>query len=86
MTARIRWTHKALADMRRLDPPTRARVLQAVETLAAQGKGDIRRLRGSPDQWRLRVGDWRVRFCYDATAEAIVVLRVLHRSKAYRDL
>ncbi len=52
MTSRIRWAQKALTDMGRLDPPTRERVLEAVEALAAQGKGDIRRLRGSPDEWR----------------------------------
>lgn len=86
MTRRIQWTRKAVADMSKLDAPTRHRVLQAVEALCSEGKGEVRRLRGGSDEWRLRVGDWRVRFSYDASAGAIVVLRVLHRSRAYRDL
>jgi mRNA-degrading endonuclease RelE of RelBE toxin-antitoxin system len=41
------------------------------------------RLSGS-DEWRLRVGDWRVPFGLDREARTIVVLRVL-RAAAYRD-
>jgi mRNA-degrading endonuclease RelE of RelBE toxin-antitoxin system len=36
-------------------------------------------------EWRLRVGDWRVRFDRDDEAQAIVVLRVLPRGRAYRE-
>ena len=36
-----------------------------------------------PPEWRLRVGDLRVRFAYVDEEEAIVVLRVLPRGKAY---
>jgi len=41
------------------------------------------RLQGiDPVEYRLRVGDWRVRFSQDA--EAIPILRVRHRREAYR--
>lgn len=43
--------------------------------------GDVRRLNAA--QWRLRVGDWRVRFTFDDERRAIVVLRVLPRGRAY---
>lgn len=43
--------------------------------------GDIRKL-NSP-QWRLRIGDWRVRFSFDDENQVIVVLRVLPRGRAY---
>ena len=36
-------------------------------------------------QWRLRVGDWRVRFSRDPGSRTILVLRVLPRGRAYRD-
>jgi len=35
------------------------------------------------DEYRLRVGDWRVRFRRDT--ETIYVLRALSRGRAYRD-
>jgi mRNA-degrading endonuclease RelE of RelBE toxin-antitoxin system len=43
--------------------------------------GDIRRL--NTIEWRLRVGDWRVRFAFDDERRVIIVLRVLPRGRAY---
>ncbi len=36
-----------------------------------------------PPEWRLRVGDLRVRFAYVEEDDVILVLRVLPRGKAY---
>lgn len=72
--------------MRRLDRQNRVRVNEAVKRLAATGQGDTRQLvEISPPEWRLRVGDWRVRFAWDAENREIVLLHVLHRRDAYRD-
>jgi mRNA-degrading endonuclease RelE of RelBE toxin-antitoxin system len=40
---------------------------------------------GGADEWRLRVGTWRVRFAFDPQTHTIVVLRVLPRDRAYRE-
>jgi mRNA interferase RelE/StbE len=77
-------TGSARRDIRRLDPPVAARILDALDRLATNGQGDTQRLRGTPDEWRLRVGDWRVRFRYDAATQTLVVLRILPRGEAYR--
>jgi len=45
----------------------------------------VRALTGSPGEFRLRVGDWRVRYELDIEAELLIVLRVLPRGRAYRD-
>lgn len=45
--------------------------------------GDVVKLTGTDDEWRLRVGDWRVRFTRDDTG-TIQVTRVLPRGRAYR--
>jgi mRNA-degrading endonuclease RelE of RelBE toxin-antitoxin system len=37
------------------------------------------------EEWRLRVGDWRVRMRFVAAHRTVVVLRVLPRGRAYRD-
>ena len=75
---------RARKDLRRMDPPTRVRILSAIERLAqgAELAGDVKRLRGSGD-YRLRVGDWRVRFERDDRQLTIVVVRVLPRGRAY---
>ncbi len=38
--------------------------------------GDVRALTGVPGEFRLRVGDWRVRYELDTEAEQLLVLRV----------
>jgi len=78
-------TARARRDFKRLDPPTQQRVLVALERLIGEPPaGDVVRLAGA-EEWRLRVGDWRVRFERDPGAHIIYVLRVLPRGRAYRD-
>lgn len=55
-----------------------------MDRFAAEGLGDVRRLQGQHDLWRLRVGDWRVRFRYEPDVAIIRVQRVLLRGRAYR--
>jgi mRNA interferase RelE/StbE len=80
------WTYAvtppARRDLRRLDPPVRRRITDALDRFVADPfVGDVRRL--NPIEWRLRVGDWRVRFAFDDEHRVIVVLRVLPRGRAY---
>lgn len=87
MTAgwRVEITRRAGRDLRRLDPPVRERIFAALDRLVADPPaGEMVRLTGS-DEWRLRVGEWRVRFGLDREARTVVVLRVLPRGRAYRD-
>jgi mRNA interferase RelE/StbE len=79
-------TPRAERDLRQLDKSLRGRVLDALDRfVAAPKRGDVRKLHGRNDEWRLRVGDVRVRFRPDAPAGLIVVTRVLPRGRAYRD-
>jgi len=48
-------------------------------------QANVRALTGSPSEFRLRVGDWRVRHELDVEVEQLIVLRVLPRGRAYRD-
>jgi mRNA interferase RelE/StbE len=82
MTQRIDWAGRAAKDLDAFDRELRQRILSAVEKMA-QGEGDVRRLKDiTPPLFRLRVGDYRVLFRYEAGT--VVVLRVLPRDKAYR--
>lgn len=59
------------------------RIVTAVQALERDFSGDIRKLAGSENRWRLRVGDWRVRFQLDG--DQIYILSVLNRRDAYDD-
>lgn len=69
---------------RAIDLPTRTRILAALTKLgqSAELTGDVKRLKGS-GEYRLRVGDWRVRFERDNRQLVITVIRVLPRGRAY---
>lgn len=79
----LSWTTAARDDLRRLDRQVAARVIARVERFAREGHGDVKKLKGS-DEYRLRVGDWRVRFTMNTTTNILSVERVLPRSEAYR--
>lgn len=72
--------------MRRLDRPVQQRIIEGLDRLVGDPPaGDVVRLAGPDDEWRLRVGDWRVRFTRDSSKRTVIVLRVLPRGRAYRD-
>lgn len=78
------WSEASRRDLRKLDRAVVARIIQATQRLAEEARGDVKRLRGTEDEFRLRVGDWRVRFTFDEDAGELRVIRVLHRKDAYR--
>lgn len=84
----VEWSDRALDDMGKLDSRTRQRIFDTVVRYVDSGHGDVRQIKGSSGHRRLRVGQYRVRFVYDESSgeRVLVVLHVLHRSRAYRDL
>ena len=80
----VEWTPRALKELARLDKTGQTRIRDAVESLAAGSSADVKRLRGiDPPEFRLRVGNWRVRFRIDPTTGTISILHVLKRDEAY---
>jgi mRNA interferase RelE/StbE len=62
-----------------------ARVLRKIEAL-----GDVprptgcKKLKGSKDQWHVRVGAWRVIYIIDDTAKLVSITGIAHRREAYQ--
>ena len=82
---RIVVTGRAERDLRQLATRDQERVRQAIDGLQQRPPiGDIRKLQGT-DEWRLRVGDLRVRFELADGGQVIRILRVLPRGRAYRN-
>jgi mRNA-degrading endonuclease RelE of RelBE toxin-antitoxin system len=79
----LEWSESSLEDMAALDKGIARRIQQAVERFAATETGNVKRLQGiDPPEYRLRIGDWRIRFALDGGT--VLVLRVLSRKEAYR--
>jgi mRNA-degrading endonuclease RelE of RelBE toxin-antitoxin system len=73
----------ALVDLARHDPSMARRIRQRVNAFAQRGQGDVKKLAGAGQHWRLRVGEWRVIFVFDPPG-SITVLAVSNRRDAYR--
>ncbi len=77
-------TDQAKADLGALDRATRLRIAGALQQLVQNNAGNIKKLQGiDPPEYRLRVGDWRVRFSYP-DSDTLRVNRVINRREAYR--
>ncbi len=83
MSKKISWTEQAKADVRAIDQSMALRILHALARLIAAGEGDVKRLQDiEPPEFRLRVGDYRVRF--NDLGDSILILTVKHRREVYR--
>jgi len=82
MPYEIRYHPTLQKVLARLDATTHRRILEAIHTLKEnpyRGK----KLQGvDVGQWRLRVGDYRIR--YDIAKEVVFILRIGHRREIYR--
>ena len=72
-------------DLRRLDRSVVPRIISAIEDLADNPfPGSSKRLIGSKQTYRLRVGDYRVVYIVNPATGEIEVQRVRHRREVYR--
>ncbi len=76
---RIEYEKEAVKHIQEQDKPTKQRLRTAIEKLP---DGDIKKLQGYKNDYRLRVGNLRVLFSMDS--ERIIVKDVLPRGQAYK--
>ncbi len=75
----------AQRDLKGLPAAEFARVVARIRGLVGNPRPPgSRKLRGSQSDWRLRIGDYRVIYEIDDGAKVVRVMRVRHRSEAYR--
>jgi len=79
------WTRAALKERDRIPLRQREKILTALHLFCTTGKGDIETIKPFAGEYRLRVGEWRVRFALDAARAELVVLHVLIRGGDYKD-
>ncbi len=81
---RVIWTVPAQRDFRRLDLRSAERIRAAVRRYADVGHGDVAKLQGPDEEYRLRVGDYRAIFQFESGRIVVIVPRVGHLRVAYR--
>jgi len=72
-------------QIRKLDRQARQRILRAVSALAEEPRPPgSRKLTGSEDVFRIRVGDYRVLYSVEHRRLIVIVFKVGHRRDVYR--
>jgi mRNA interferase RelE/StbE len=64
------------AVFRRID----RKILALIENPRPAG---CKKLKGYKDHWRIRIGDWRVIYLIDDSANRVSITRVAHRREVY---
>lgn len=82
----IIFSPKALKDLKSLDKTIQIRIKEAVLKLTHfPPNADILKLKGGQgNEFRLRIGDWRVVFEYQFKEKEVHVLTIKNRRDAYR--
>lgn len=77
------WSDAARADVRALDRATAIHLLETFHRYLLSGEGDVKQLQGKENEFRLRLGDYRL--CFTPEGDLLQVHWVRHRREAYRE-
>jgi mRNA interferase RelE/StbE len=81
---RVELKPSALKELEALPDTVLARVVRKMDALGdAPRPAGCKKLKGYRDQWRIRVGDWRVVYIIDDAAKLVSVTRIAHRREVY---
>lgn len=77
----IKYEKNCLKYLRRLDKNVQIRIIQAINQLPL---GDVKKLQGNSEDYRLRVGSYRIIFNRDDKYLVIGVIEIAPRGEAYK--
>ncbi len=81
----VRFRKSAGKDLQRLDTTIQRRVLKAAELLADEPRPvGCKKLHGSEDAYRIRVGDYRIVYTVEDAVRIVAIERIRHRREVYR--
>ena len=82
---RIRTSADAEKQLAKLDSSARVRVARKIDELAENPRpAGTKKLKGSSDLWRVRVGDYRIVYSIFDDVLLVLVVTVGHRRDVYR--
>ena len=76
---RIEYTKQAVKYINGADKPTKRRLKEAIEKIPS---GDIKKMQGIENGYRLRVGDLRILFTFED--DVIFIEKILPRGEVYK--
>jgi mRNA interferase RelE/StbE len=72
-------------DLKRLPTSIFHRIIPQIKALAENPRpSGCRKITGSKNDWRIRIGDYRIIYEIDEKAKAVRIMRVRHRREVYR--
>ena len=77
----IQYSKSAMKNIKEINDPNKGRIKIAIEKIP---RGDIKKLQGYNNMYRLRVGNYRI--IYKTTETGIYIEGVLPRGEAYKKL
>ncbi len=81
---RVALTASAEKELKRLSGQLNARIVPRLENLASNPRPPgCKKLKGGDNEWRIRVGDYRVVYAIDDAKLLVEVTRIRHRSEVY---
>jgi mRNA interferase RelE/StbE len=76
---------RAERDLKKLPGELFHRIIPHLKSLADNPKPTgARKISGSRNDWRIRIGEYRVIYEIDERAKAVRVMRIRHRREVYR--
>lgn len=79
------FTHSAQKEFEALPVEVSNPIYPKIEALAVDPRPEgCKKLKGQPNLWRIRVGDYRVIYSVNDDTCSVDIIIVCHRSKAYR--
>jgi mRNA interferase RelE/StbE len=74
----------ARKELESLPDSALSRVFRKIELLGNDPRPTgCKKLKGYKDQWRIRIGDWRVVYIVDDPAKLVSITRIAHRREVY---
>lgn len=77
----IIYTRQAMKNIKSIDSRVKGRVKTGIENIPF---GDIKKLQGYSNIYRIRIGDYRV--IYEIEGETVIIDAILPRGEAYKRL
>lgn len=82
---RVYLERAAEKDLKQLSPKLHDRMIAAIQSLVRNPRpAGCRKLTGSANDWRIRVGDYRIVYEIADVIQVVRVNRVRHRGEVYR--
>lgn len=84
MSYRVTLSASADRELHKLPAQVVARIFPRLENLATASRPPgCKKLKGGDNEWRIRVGDYRVVYEINDSAGTVVVTRIRHRREVY---